>query len=354
MRALRFHGAGDLRLEQLPEVDPAPGQVKLRVADCGICGTDVSEYESGPKLIPTPERPHVLTGESLPLTIGHEFSGEVVELGDGVERLAVGDRVAVEPSIACMECAACRAGRFNRCPRRGAVGLHGWGGGFADFATLPEQMLHPLAESVSSEAGALIEPIAVGWHGAELAGFEGGQTALVVGAGPIGIGTLLSLKALGAASVAVGARREGMRSRLAADFGADAVFCSSLESIPEGVAELTGGDGVDAAFETSGTQAGLDDALAAVRVGGTVVSLGIWEESARVDLVDLLLREVNLVGSRGYAGEYASVIAALADGRIPPVERLVTRRVPLESAVADGFEELVSNRVNHMKILVEP
>jgi (R,R)-butanediol dehydrogenase/meso-butanediol dehydrogenase/diacetyl reductase len=355
VKALRYHGAGDLRLEDVPEVEPDSGWVKLAVACCGICGTDVDEYRSGPKLIPPPDKPHVLTGETLPLTIGHEFSGEVVALGDGVDDLKVGDRVAIEPSIACHECPACAIGQYNRCHRRGAVGLNGWGGGFAEYETLPRELLHRLPDGMSLEAGALVEPIAVGWHAAKLGGAQRRATALVVGAGPIGIGALVSLKALGADLAIVAARREGARSRLARDFGADRVVLSSAESVVDVVGELTGGAGVDLAIETSGTQAGLDDAIGAVRIGGTVVTVGLWDGPAQVDPNLLLLREISLVGSRGYAGEdFPSVIAAIADGAIPDVERMVTARVPLDAAVTDGIEALVNNRRDHLKILVVP
>jgi (R,R)-butanediol dehydrogenase/meso-butanediol dehydrogenase/diacetyl reductase len=354
MRALRFHAAEDLRLEQLPVLEPGPGWARLRVAACGICGTDVEEFSHGPRMTPRPESPHPLTGESAPLTLGHEFAGAVEALGEGVEGLAIGDRVAVEPSIACGECPACLAGEINRCPRRGAVGLHGWGGGFADHVTLPVSMLHRLPDSISDQEGALVEPIAVGWHGLRVAEMREGQSVLVVGAGPVGLGALLAAKAIGASQVFVSVRRPGLRSETAADFGADAVLLGDDGPVPEQVMAATGGVGVDVAIEASGSDAGLDDALRSARIGGSAVVLGVPEGAAAVDTSLMLMRELRLLGSRGYAGEYPLVIAAMANGRIADPGRMVTATVPLEAAVQDGFRQLVENRAAHVKIIVEP
>lgn len=354
MQALRYHGAGDVRLEEIDEPSPGPGEVKIAVGWCGICGTDVGEYEAGPLGIPTAAAPHPLTGESLPLTMGHEYAGTIVEVGAGVTKVAAGDSVAIEPLITCGECPACRAGEYNLCPQFGAVGLQGWGGGFAKYSVLPQHMVHRLPDGLDAEAAALVEPITVGWHGMRKAGFQPGQTALVVGAGPIGIGALISARVAGARLALVSVRREGARAAAARAFEADAVLNSSELSGPEAVMELTDGVGVDLAFETAGTQGGLDDAVASVRRGGTVVSLGIWKDRGTLDMTDLVMREVTVVGSLAYANEYPAVIKAIADGRVRGVERMVTRRVDLADVVADGFESLVRDKGDHVKILVRP
>jgi (R,R)-butanediol dehydrogenase/meso-butanediol dehydrogenase/diacetyl reductase len=354
MQALRYHGAGDVRLEEVDEPSTGSGEVKIAVGWCGICGTDIGEYEAGPLGIPTLENPHPLTGESLPLTMGHEYSGRIVEVGDDVSSVAVGDAVAVEPLITCGACPACRAGQYNLCPQFGAVGLQGWGGGFAEFSVLPARMVHRLPEGLTEEQAALAEPITVGWHGAQKAGFRAGQTALVVGAGPIGIGCVIAARVAGAYLTLVSVRRPGARADAARAFEADAVIDASEHSVPEAVMDLTGGVGVDVVFETAGSQAGLDDAIASVRRGGTVVTLGIWKSPGSIDLTDMVMREVNLVGSLAYANEYPAVLKAIADGRVTGIERMVTRHVDLPNVVADGFEDLVENKSEHVKILVRP
>ncbi len=133
MKAARFHGRGDIRVDDVPEPAVRPGTVAVQVEWCGICGTDLHEYLEGPIFVPTPQTPHALTGESLPIVLGHEFAGVVAEMGAGVDGLSVGDRVAVEPYVVCGRCDACSRDRYNVCQSLGFVGLSGGGGGFSQF-----------------------------------------------------------------------------------------------------------------------------------------------------------------------------------------------------------------------------
>ena len=354
MQALRYHGAKDIRLEDVDEPQVTPGTVKVEVDWCGICGTDVHEYLAGPIIIPTASNPHPLTGGSLPIVMGHECAGEIVEFGEGVSGLPVGEKVAIEPLFYCRECSACLAGAYNLCPKFGAIGLSGGGGAYARYLVVPAYMIHPLPDAVSTEAGALAEPITVGWHAMMRAGFRAGETALVVGAGPIGLGALLSLQAAGAHFVAVSERETGTRTDLARTFGADAVLDASEDEVVERIKELNGGNGVDAVIETSGAQAGMDTALSAVRRGGRVVSVAVWETPPQIDCNKLLADETSLLGSQAYVHEYPAVLKAIADGRIRNVEKMVTKRLALTDIVAGGFEELVENKRDHVKILVHP
>jgi threonine dehydrogenase-like Zn-dependent dehydrogenase len=215
-------------------------------------------------------------------------------------------------------------------------------------------MLHALPDAVSFVAGALVEPIAVGWHGAEVGGLDAGQTVLIVGGGPIGLGALLSARALDAGLTIVSANSEGLRTAMAREFGADLVLVRGETQISKRVRRHTSGLGVDLALEASGTQAGLVDAIRSVRIGGTVIILGLQKGAAEVDTTLLLLRELTLKGSRAYAGEYQHVIDAMADGRIQRPERMVTSCVSLESAIDSGFDQLAADRTNQVKVLVTP
>ena len=185
MRALRFHAARDLRIEEVTE-PPAPslGDVVVRVATCGICGTDLHEYTAGP--IVTPVEPHPLTGAQNPQILGHEFAGDVVATGPGVTSVAEGDRVAIMPLAYCGHCPYCRRGLQHLCAMMACVGLsHPWGG-MAELATVAEYQVVRLPESVTYRQGALIEPTAVAAYGVERAGVGPGDSVLVTGAGPIG------------------------------------------------------------------------------------------------------------------------------------------------------------------------
>jgi (R,R)-butanediol dehydrogenase/meso-butanediol dehydrogenase/diacetyl reductase len=154
MKALRWHGVKDLRLENIDEPRPEQGKVKIKVEWCGICVSDLHEYTAGPIFIPA-QAPHPLTGEKAPVVMGHEFSGQVVEVGEGVTRYKAGDRVVVEPIYACGHCEACKQGKYNLCDQMGFLGLAGGGGGFSEYVTAEEYMVHAIPDSISYEQGAL-------------------------------------------------------------------------------------------------------------------------------------------------------------------------------------------------------
>ncbi|HWN25987.1 MAG TPA: alcohol dehydrogenase catalytic domain-containing protein, partial [Actinomycetospora sp.] len=250
MKAARYHGRGDIRVEDLPEPHAGPGQVQVAVEWCGICGTDLHEYLDGPIFAPTPQAPHPLTGGAVPITLGHEFAGVVSEIGEGVTGLSEGDRVVVEPYDVCGTCVACRSGRYNVCRSLGFIGLDGDQGGFAERAVVDRRWVHPIG-NLSTEQGALVEPLAVGYHATKLSGLEAGQTAVVFGAGPIGLVTAAALRAVGAGQVVVVEPADARKAK-APGAGADVVLDPTEEDVPERVRELTGGAGADVTFECAG------------------------------------------------------------------------------------------------------
>lgn len=353
MKALRYHARGDFRVDDVAEPIVRDGHVIVDVEWCGICGSDLHEFEDGPIQVPE-SGPHRVTGDQVPITLGHEFAGTVSEVGAGVTRVSVGDRVAVEPLMYCGQCAQCRLGMYHLCRNLAIIGIHGLSGGFSARALVPQFTVHKLPDSVPTDIGALVEPLAVAWHSIRTVGFRPGQSALVLGAGPIGLATLLCLRAFGASQVYVAVRRAGERKSRAALLGADAVLDSSEADVVESVLSLTDGIGVDAVFETSGSQEAMDTALAAVAVSGWISSVAVWPEPGRFDFMNLLLKEVHLVGSMCYAHDFEPVISALADGRIAGAEHLITKRVQLGDVLADGIGALVADRSAHLKVLVHP
>ena len=197
MKAARWHKAGDIRVEDVPEpqIDESY-DVKIKLHWCGICGSDLHEYLAGPIFIPS-GTPHPVTGEAAPVIMGHEFSGEVVEVGPGVTNVKPGDRVVVEPLVVDDTCPSCRDGRTNQCVNLGFHGLAGKGGGFAEYTTFRHQFVHKIPDTLPYDKAALVEPISVGYHSLEVGGFEAGMNAVVAGAGTIGLATIECLKALG-------------------------------------------------------------------------------------------------------------------------------------------------------------
>jgi (R,R)-butanediol dehydrogenase/meso-butanediol dehydrogenase/diacetyl reductase len=356
VRAVRYHGTRDVRVDEIEAPVVRPGSVKVAPEWCGICGSDVHEYLSGPETIPAVGNPHPITGEVVPVVLGHEFAGRVVEVGAGVHGVAVGDPVAVEPIIRDNTCPYCVAGDYNYCASIGFHGLSGGGGGLADFTVVPEYMVHRLPDTIPTDIGALVEPLAVGWHAVRRAEFEPGQTALVVGAGPIGLVTLLALRDAGASFVAV-AEISPARKAKAEEMGADVVLDPTRDDVVAVVQARTaknlGGPGADATFDASGHQATLTLALQAVRKRGRVVNVALWEHPAEIDMFKFLFTEATLTSSCAYANDHAAVIGALASGRID-ASPLITKRIGFDQVVAEGLESLAHSRDRDVKILVQP
>jgi (R,R)-butanediol dehydrogenase/meso-butanediol dehydrogenase/diacetyl reductase len=351
VKAARFYARGDIRIDDVPEPPTRPGTVKVEVEWCGICGTDLHEYLDGPIFAPTKEAPHPLTGESVPITLGHEFAGRVAEIGDGVTRVRVGDTVVVEPYIVCGRCDACRTGRYNVCATLGFVGLSGYGGGFSQYVVAEERWIHPLGD-LGTDVGALIEPLAVAYHAVKLSGARPGHTALVFGAGPIGLVTTAALRAAGVEEVIV-VEPADVRKAKAPVAGAAHVLDPTGTDVAAEVSELTDGRGADVSFECAGIDAVLRSAILSTRAGGTVVNVAIWGHEASVAMNDLVFHEVSLVGSLAYANDHPATIEMVATGKVDPFQ-FITGRIGLDDIVKAGFEELIDNKEENVKILVHP
>jgi (R,R)-butanediol dehydrogenase/meso-butanediol dehydrogenase/diacetyl reductase len=351
MRAVRYHGNRDIRIDDIPEPECKPGFVKIAPEWCGICGSDVHEYLIGPETIPSPGEPHPITGETVPIVMGHEYAGRVVEVGEGVDGIAVGDNVAVEPIIRDNSCPTCTDGHYNLCPQLGFHGLSGYGGGLSEFSVVPAYMVHVLPAGVPTDVAALIEPLAVGWHAAKMADLRGGESCLIVGAGPIGLVTLLSLRVQGAGEVVVVELTDARKAK-AAELGADLVLDPRSDDVVAVLAERYG-RGVDVAFDAGGHAETIQLALASVRPKGRIVNIALWEHPVEFDMFSMLFKESNLTASCAYCNDHGDVIEALASGAID-VRPLITSRIPLEEIVTGGIEELMNNRDAHVKILVHP
>ncbi|GLZ52124.1 2,3-butanediol dehydrogenase [Actinomycetospora sp. NBRC 106378] len=351
MKAARFHGRGDVRVEDIPEPHPAPGQVQVAVEWCGICGTDLHEYLDGPIFAPTDAAPHPLTGGAVPITLGHEFSGVIAEVGEGVTGLSEGDRVVVEPYDVCGTCVACRDGRYNICRQLGFIGLDGDQGGFAERMVVDARWAHRI-DGLTAEQGALVEPLAVGYHAAKLSGLQQGGTAAVFGSGPIGLVTAAALRATGAGQVIVVEPAEARKAK-APGAGADHVLDPTEVDVPETIRELTGGRGADVTFECAGIDQVLASAVASTRPGGTCVNVSIWGHPATFDVNSLVFSEITLVGSLAYANRHEEVIELIRSGTVD-VEQFITGRIALEDIVDRGFRELIDHKESNVKILVHP
>src|SRR5690625_980921 len=203
MKAVRYYGKEDVRLEEVEEPQTRPGTVKIAPAFNGICGSDLHLYHDGPiPPAPTTSDAHPISGETLPVVFGHEFSGVVEEVGEGVEGISVGDRVAVEPLMVCGECTACKLDKYNLCEKMGFIGISGLGGGLAEHIVVEQRWVHKVGDMPLDQA-ALLEPLSVALHAVRHAGADqaAGQLAVVGGAGPIGLLTAAVLRAYGVKTI---------------------------------------------------------------------------------------------------------------------------------------------------------
>jgi len=343
MQAAVLHGPRDVRLAEVAEPRPGPGDVVLRVQRAGICGSDVNRFLYGSH----PWPPGFI--------MGHEFCGEVVALGPDVGDVRVGNQVLVEPTLRCGACFYCRRAEYNRCVdfvKRGLTGS-GTDGGFADYVRVPAYQLHARPPELSTTLAALVEPTAVSVHGFNLAAVEHPGSVVVVGIGNIGLLAILAARAKGAAEIiAVG--KYAARQTLARAYGAALVLEPDDPRLPEQIRERTSGVGAALVLEAAGTPGSLRTAVACARKGGKIVLLGVMHEPVALDYKAILMEEKQILGSIIYRPpDFAEAIGILARAGIDP-SRHITAEIPLDRIVTDGLEPLARSKAGHIKIQVCP
>ncbi|KAK5031509.1 putative diacetyl reductase [(R)-acetoin forming] 2 [Exophiala sideris] len=320
--------------------------------------------------MPTPDHPHPLTKGHIPLTLGHEFSGRIASVPSS-SSLKKGQAVMVDPRLFCRDCRSCNSGQDNLCPKGGFLGLAGssGGGGLSEYVAVEESLLHPLPENVKSESAAVIEPLAVAYHAIRTPGIDlSGLDVLILGAGPIGYAVALMLHAENPRNILISeptARRKAQAEELV-----QRVIDPRSENVGEVCRQVTDGKGVDIVFDCAGIQAGLNDSFDALATGGYLVEVAIWETSvsAKSSLVvqqlipqlvipfwDFFKKEIRISISFCYnQTDFREVMKRLEQGMYAGYERMVTKRISLEDVVKEGFEELATNRDEHIKILISP
>ncbi|MBF0527698.1 MAG: 2,3-butanediol dehydrogenase [Deltaproteobacteria bacterium] len=349
MKAAVWYGRKDVRVEDWPEPSaPGPTEVKIKVHWCGICGSDLHEYDAGPIFIPA-SAPHPLTGIQAPLIMGHEFSGEIVEVGKDVQGWKIGDRVAPDACQYCQACFMCNQNRYSLCEKLAFTGLMA-NGAFAEYVNVPSYTLYKLPPEISFDVGAFVEPVAVGIHAIRRGQVLVGDTVAIVGAGTIGQVTLQAAKAAGASKIIV-VEKAKARKEYAQKLGATAVIDPTETNAAAEVRRLTDGAGVDVAFECVGGHQTGALTVDLARTGGRAVLVGIFEKPSEIHFNNLVFYEKEVLGSLAYYGDFKTAIALMADGRIV-AEPMITGRIKLDDIVEKGFKELLANREQHIKILV--
>lgn len=353
MKALRVYGKRDFRLEDVPEPQPGPGEVKIRVKFCGICGSDVHDYVDGPLLLPV-AKPHPQTGRLAPITGGHEFSAQVVDVGVGVTGFEAGDRVVVRPTMPCYRCRYCREGSQIQCSILAAVGGAA-DGAFAEYVVVREDCLFTLPDQVSWEAGAYAEPLACAVRAVRRSRLAPGGVVAVIGAGPIGLLTMQVAAACGAQAVHV-FETVPLRRKLALRLGASSASDPQEKDPGKSIAALTNGRRADIAFECGGTSSAMLTADAVCGRGGTIVEMGVQREPFSFNFFDLFFREKTIVTSQGYTNaEFEIAVGFLDSGKVKAHPFMTSAMITLQDVLDRGFEVLAGpQRVSHCKILVSP
>lgn len=348
MKALRFHGHKDLRLEDVEEPEMKPGWSIVEVDWASICASDVKEY-LGPLYIS--DRPNPLTGVSIPVTLGHEFAGRVVKTDGSRVDIKEGDPVAADGCIKDGECWYCQHGNYVLCDKLAILGFDAHGG-FAERVAVPNYSLHKLPKGVSTEEGAVIEPLSVVVHAIRRSRLGVGDVVAVVGAGMIGQGVTSVARATGAAAVYVIERMPQRRAR-ALEMGARAVIDPGEGDPVEQLNELTGGYGADIAFDCVGTQDSLNSAISLARKGGRITIVGVFKAPPTVDMNKVVLQEREIIGCLAYVDDFPRAISLVADGRVKAKD-FITDRIPMRDILEHGFQKLIDEPDKHVRIIVDP
>ncbi|WP_425401016.1 galactitol-1-phosphate 5-dehydrogenase [Aeoliella sp.] len=343
MRALLLTDKKKLQLTDLPEPELGDDEVLVRVAACGICGSDVHGYDGS-------------TGRRIPpIVMGHEAAGVIEQIGAGVRGFRTGERVTFDSTVYCGVCDFCCAGKVNLCDNRQVLGVscddYRRNGAFAEYVAVPAHIVYRLPDSLAMEHAALIEAVSVAVHAVHRSEASPGGVAVVVGAGMIGLLTVQALRAAGVDRV-VAIDLDDTRLALAEQLGASTTVNSKLNDPVEEVREMTSGRGAAASFEVVGATEPLATAINCVAKGGSVTLIGNVSPQVDLSLQSVVTRELTLYGSCASQGDYPRCIELMASGEID-VAPLLTAQAPLDDG-PQWFERLYAREPGLMKIVLNP
>lgn len=343
MKALVHTAPFQFEFKDVPKPEPGADEVLVRVKACGICGSDVHGYTGS-------------TGRRIPpIIMGHEASGVVEEVGANVRNVAPGDRITFDSTVYCNQCPACRQGRMNLCQSRKVLGVSTPAfrrdGAMAEYVVVPWWITYRLPEDLSFEEAALIEPASVSLHAARITAIEVNDVVAVVGAGQIGLFAIQAARLKGAGTIVALDMREE-RLALAREMGADVTINPGTTDVAGEMRRLVGRPDGDAVLEAVGTEASVRLAMDLAKIGGLVTLIGNVTPEIRVNLQDIVARELTIRGSYAIAGEYAATLNLMATERIR-AKPLISRMVPLAEA-PQAFDALRRGESGLMKIVLKP
>lgn len=340
MKAGFFYGKRDIRIEETAVPTPDAGEVIVQVKRCGICGTDLHEYKDGAGSHVTVTEPHPVTGDKVPVIMGHEFSGVITEVGEGVTAWKPGDRVAIMPLLSCGKCYHCLRGDQHMCEEYACTGLQWHWGGFAEYCKAKEYQLNRIPDNVTYEQAACIEPTALGMYAVQRGHITAGDTVFISGGGPTAVLSLLCARAAGATKVYMSEPAPKRRQRLI-DFGADKAFDPTEVDVVEEVKKLTDGRGTDVVIDCSGVESAINQGFEIVRKRGRYVQSGLSTRPFTIQNPSIWAdKDIDISGLWCYKiTSFQSILDLMGTGQLPEIERIVTKVIDLED-LKEGFETL--------------
>lgn len=343
MKALVLEDYKKFKLQDWPEPELAPNEALIAVQACGICGSDVHGFDgSSGRRIP-------------PIIMGHEAAGVVAKVGSAVTRFKEGDRVTFDSMISCGLCFYCRRGQPNLCDDRRVLGVscgeYRRHGAFAEYVNVPEHIIYPIPDGLSFEHAAMVEPVSVALHAVNLTDIGLGDTAVVVGAGMIGLLTVQSLRAAGAGRI-ISVDLEDDRLELARKSGADVTLNSRSADVVAAVRDLTEGRGADVVLEAVGANATVTMSIESARKGGTVTLIGNVTSKVDLPLQSVVTREVAVLGSCASANDYPACLELMNRGAVQ-VAPMISAMAPLEAG-PEMFDRLYNKEPNLTKVILQP
>ena len=340
MRAGVVYGPRDIKVEEVEMPVPGPGEVLIEVKAAGICGSDLHYHRS--------DAPSSPNGRIMG---GHELSGRIAAVGEGVKNRKAGERIGVEPLLGCGQCQYCAMGHYHLCKK-----LTHPGGGFREYTVVVEEKVFPIPDNVSYDEAATLDCLAVGVHGVHCAGITVTDTVAVIGDAAIGLSTLEVARAAGARKLALTGHHE-RNLEIGKKVGADISINSSESNDVEEIMEFTNGEGCEVVFETVGGLTNtMDSAVKMVKTGGTIVVIGMFRNPVPLDFGRLMRNEVNVAFSWSYSTwkgvpEFVIALDMLARGKLD-AESLITHRFPLDK-ISDGFHAALNKgESDALKVLI--
>lgn len=374
MKAIVYHGKEDIRFHPdypEPEINH-PDEVKVKVDYCGICGSDLKEITQGPFFFNKPGTTNPISNKQFPMVMGHEISGEVVAVGDNIKNLSAGDKVVVEVTGTCKDkvrykdspskdkesCAACCDGYYNACDALALTGLGFSDGGCAEYlVTSGDKVVKYDSTKIPTDVAALVQPLAVSWHAVGVSKFQEGQAALILGGGPIGLTTIFALKGHKASKIVVS--EPAVARRLLAEKLKVETFDPTGKSVDECIAALKAlspnGRGFHHTFDCSGVPATFEASIKCLRIRGTATNVAVWaHKQIPYSPMHTTMLEKIVTGSICFVKkDFVEVVKSIEAGDISvdELKLMITDKIPLNEGIEKGFNELLYNKGDHIKIL---